>query len=196
MTKKKALTLIELLVALSLFSALLLFLFTTLSQYTSVGSKSRIRAEQEMDLVRFDLKVQQCLRRIEGESENIRPVYVSSETDKTPKALAFYYKRTLQKPYHHTGNAQGFLFLNQKHELCLASYPERGQDSLPILEILLSEVASWDLLFLDPKDGAWTKEWDFPYIPDAIQIHLTRNQNSSEETFTYLLSSTLSIKKS
>lgn len=142
---KRAFTLIEVMIGLSLSAVLLAFLF----QFYTTLSKSHLELAKSKEEVLSAQRVQLRLDQVFG------AVSQSFYTEKG--ALIFNFDNGIDPDPHFCGPVTGMLYLDEKEQLSLVTWSHLKE---PRKEILVPKVTSYRLSFFDQIDKkTWVSQW-------------------------------------
>jgi len=193
--RKKSLTLLEVIIALSLASILLTTVFSTYYQITVAHRK----LEKAKEAVLSNKIIQQRLcyifshlsfeKKINSstQTESIPPFYTSKLPDSKEIALILEYNNGIDPDPSFCGNIKSELYLTHENELCLMSYSLNGMKRK---EIFKENISRWQMTFFEPlSKDPHTHSWDFEKegAPPIVEIELFLNQEIEPLIFTFFL---------
>lgn len=178
--KKRSLTLLEVMIALSLTAILLSVIFTSYRQTTISQAKlekAKIEVltnktiEQRLTYIFSHLtsEKQHNNNKTEGESS---PLYTLSLPTSKGVALILEYDNGIDPDPSFSHHIKSELYLSHKEELCLTTYSHTG---LARREVLKEDISELKFSFFDPSaHQTHTSYWDFNQedLPPIITLNL------------------------
>jgi hypothetical protein len=172
--KRRSLTLLEVMIALSLAAVLLSAL---MSSYYQV-SKQRITAQE---LKKNSLSVEVMRQRLihlfaqTAAAETVR-FHTGTHPSALGSCLIFTYCHGIDLKPEFCGDLTGMLYLNAHHQLALASW---GSSSEARVEVLLENIGEVFFSFFDAKMENWRADWK-KELPPFFKLSWTSRDQSAE----------------
>jgi type II secretory pathway pseudopilin PulG len=145
MKKKRALTLLEVAIAIVLLGFLLTGLFHTFRQSLKKNISARELKQKVFQLELFQQKMKTLLSRESG-------IKIGEHPQAPGLSLFFNYSEKTDPDFEMCGEMQAMLFLSDQKELCLATWSAAGKCRT---EVLLDHVDTFTPSLFDPKKGEW-----------------------------------------
>ncbi len=163
---KRALTLLEVVIALALTAILLSVL---LSFYRQIAF-SNLEAKEAKQRILYREWTQEKLTQVFSTAldseEDEEGYYTLSVADGIGTALAFGYDNGIDSDPNYCDKVRAALYLNAKKELCLITWPDRKQ-------ILYTGVQSIHFSFFDLNQLTWRSDWTKEDgLPEMLKITL------------------------
>jgi type II secretory pathway pseudopilin PulG len=177
--KKRSLTLLEVMIALFLLSALLSGLFFTFRHGAQRGSVAKELKQKVLQLELFQHKMKHLLAQEEG-------VWIERHPDVAAPALFILFTQKADPDADLCTELQGMLYLNAKKELCFVVWSPQGKGRV---ETLLSEVDSFSCSLFDPKKGEWHSQWPQKKEGAPSMANLQLKWNGTDIPFVFFLKS-------
>jgi len=180
--RKRTLTLLEVMIAVTLLGFLLTGLFRVFFQSVKYKAASQELKAKLLPLELFQLRMKTLLT--EGHK-----VWLEDYPGAIKPALLFTFEEKAPPEAERVGQLQGVLFLNEKKQLCLASFPKKGKGRV---EVLFDEIqeAEWSLFDSEKKEwkGKWPEKKE--EISSMAKLKLRRMSDKDKGTeFVFFLSS-------
>lgn len=182
--KKRALTLLEILIALSLAGILL----TTLFSFYFQIFHTKIDLQKAKQIVEARAWTQQRLVQVFGHlvaevEEKGLAFYTTIHPDALGPALVFYYDNGIDCNFEYCGEKRAMLYLNKKKQLTLLTWPKRA-------EILLEKASSLRFSFYDLKQQEWKEAWarEGEKFPAIIKMEILLSKAKEPSEFAFFLS--------
>ncbi|GEM_PF-5330353 len=166
--KKRALTLLEVTIAMVLLGCLLTGLFNVFRQSLQKNMTARELKQNVLQLELFQKKMKTLFSRENG-------IWISNHPQAKGPSLFFDFHQDVDPDFEMCGEMQGMLFLNAKKELSLVFWSETDKTRT---EILLDEVDAFTCQLFDAKKKEWktNSQKKGEEIPAMVKITLTCNK--------------------
>jgi type II secretory pathway pseudopilin PulG len=181
--RKRALTLLEVLIGLSLAGVLLTTLFSFYFQifHTKIDLQ---KAKQVVEARAWtQQRLVQAFGRVVAEVEEGGLVfYTTVHPEALGPALVFYYDNGVDRDLNYCGEKKAMLYLNQKKQLTLLTWPKRR-------EVLLENAASLRFSFYDLKQREWKEAWarEGEKLPAIIKMEIALSKAKQPSEFAFFL---------
>jgi type II secretory pathway component PulJ len=150
-SKSYRLTLLEVMVALLLLSAVMGALFQFFKQMLTQSIQAKSLKQHILTLELYQHRLNALLSSLSKQERS--PLFWLEEfPGATGPALHFYFQREADHNPAFTGTLEGHLFLNSSHEL---SFSYQGKGSQIRNEVLLEKIASFSFTFFDSAAAEW-----------------------------------------
>jgi len=180
MRKKRSLTLLEIVIAITLLGILLTGLFNFFLQ----GLKKSITAKElKQKVLQLEL-FQQRLKNLFSNLDEEAGFLLEKHPDATGLALMVSYKQSVDPEFEMCGPLQGMIFLNKNKELCLASWSESGKARI---EILLDKIDTFKCRLFDSEKGEWAEKWTMKNEEDPVMVAIDLKWDGKETPFVFFL---------
>lgn len=180
MRKKRALTLLEIVMAMALLSFMLTALFNCFYQAAKKNIAAKDSKQKILYLELFQQKIKNLFSRLDGEN----PLWLDKHPDASGLALCSIYNQKVDADPDMRGILQGMLFLNKNKELCLASW---GENRKGRIEVLLDNVSSFQCQLFDPKKAVWKGSWSKKEEKKPTMAKIDLNWRGKEIPFVFFL---------
>ncbi len=180
MKHKRALTLLEIIIAMALLGFLLTALFNCFYQ----GAKKNIAAKELKQKILYLELFQQRVKNLFAALDGENPLWLEKHPDTIGPALCALYNQKVDMEPDMRGVLEGMLFLNKNKELCLASWGENGQGRI---EVLLDNVSSFQCELFDSKKGEWKRVWTKKEENKPLMAKFDLNWNGKAVPFAFFL---------
>lgn len=177
MKKKRALTLLEVMIAILLLGFLLTGLFNAFHQSLKKSISSRELKQKVFQLELFQQKMRTLLSREKG-------VRMSEHPQALGLSLLFEFIEKADPDFEMCGEMQGMLFLNAKKELALAIWSKEGKCRT---EVLLDHVDSFVCRLFDAKKGEWISNPRQKKEDNPVMVSIDLNWNENQLAFVFFL---------
>jgi len=88
--------------------------------------------------------------------------------DLIPEALHFTFYHGVDPDPYYCQTVEGFLGLDESKALCLYIEPKVG----PSRKEVFAEKATYQLSFLDPRNGQWVDKWETNFLPPLVKLSI------------------------
>ncbi len=149
MKRKRALTLIEIMIAMVLLGALLLGLFGTFRHAIQRNMTAKTVKQKVLQLELFQQKLKSLL------ATETR-VWLDTHPEAAGTALLFKYETGADPDFEGAVQLTGMLYLTGKKQLCLATWPDKGSGRV---ETLLEKIDLFHCSLFDQKKKGWSDTW-------------------------------------
>ena len=176
--KKRTLTLLEIVIAMVLMGILLTGLFNVFRQ----GLKKNIAAkEMKQKVLQLELFQQKMKNLFASESS----VYLEKHPEASGLALITSFEEKADPESSMCGTLDGMVYLNDKKQLCFASWSEKGNGRV---EVLLDKVDRFQCQLFDAKKGEWMESWPRKKEEIPVMLSLKLEWDKKEIPFVFFLS--------
>jgi prepilin-type N-terminal cleavage/methylation domain-containing protein len=179
--KKRALTLLEVMISLVLASILLTTLFSFYKQLFFSRAEIQKSKELILDRILMQERLSQIFAKVVPEIEEEKGLifYTSEKPSTLSDALCFVYDNGIDPNPSFCGLLKGTLYLSKEKNLTLQTWPGRE-------EILLDSVEALQFSFFDLEKKQWKQEWlgEKEGLPAMIKLTL---KNKQKEEFVFFL---------
>jgi hypothetical protein len=175
--KKRALTLLEVVIAVVLLGALLTGLFSVFRQGLKKNISSRELKQNVLQVELFQQKIKILLSEENG-------VWIEQHPDAAGPALFVDFEQKVDPDFEMCGKLQAMLFLNPKKELCFVSWSEKGKGRL---EILLDNVDDFKCRLFDSEKGEWSSSWPKKKEASPPMLYIDLTWNKEKIPFVFFL---------
>lgn len=180
MKRKRALTLLEIVIAMVLLGFLLTSLFNCFYQ----GAKKNIAAKELKQKILYLELFQQRVKHLFATLDAENPLWLEKHSDAIGPALWVVYNQKVDVEPDMRGILEGMLFLNKNKELCFASWGENGKGRI---EVLLDNVNSFQCELFDSKKGEWKRAWTKKEENKPLMAKIDLKWNGKEVPFAFFL---------
>jgi hypothetical protein len=177
--RKRALTLLEVVISIVLLGALLTGLFNSFRQ----GSRKAIQAKELKQKV-FQLELFQQKMKTLLSCEN--GVWIDKHKGAAGMALCFGFEQRADPDFKMYGDLQGALFLNGNKELCLLTGVEGDK---MITDVLLDGIDHFICALFDPKTKQWTQNYPKEKTESPIMVSIELKCKTQETLLVFFLHS-------
>ncbi len=178
MKRKRSLTLLEVIIALTLLGILLTSLFNSFHQ----GLKKNITAKGlKQKVLQLEL-FQQRLKNLFSHLDCEAGMSLEKHPDAHGLALIVSYKHPVDSEFDMCGVLQGMIFLNKNKELCLISWSQKGKVRN---EILLDKIDTFKCRLFNPKKAEWSETWSIKNEEDPVMIAIDLKWEGKEMPFVF-----------
>lgn len=178
--RKRALTLIEVMIGLSLMAVVVTVLLNIYRNQQIASSK--VRAVKEKILTRqcFQQRLTEIFNHLDRENENILACLTDNGT------LFLRYDNGIDHDPDFCLEAVAELYLNKENELCLTT---KGKYHKSRKEILMANVGSLGMEFFSPSENSWTPSWDGEReeLPSMVKFSIKEKDLPEILCFTFFL---------
>lgn len=175
--KKRALTLLEVAIAIVLLGFLLTGLFQTFKQSLKKNISTRELKQKVLQLELFQQKMKTLLSREKG-------VRIDKHPQASEQALFFNYTEKADPDFEMCGEMQAMLFLNAQKELCLATWSAAGKCRT---EVLLDHVDTFTPSLFDSKKGEWKNSLKQKAAENPVMVSVELLWNKKKLEFAFFL---------
>lgn len=194
--RRRALSLLEVVIALSSAAVLLFFLFGFYRQLTVLDIEAERVQERIFARERIQLRLMQLFSKLPPENEQSPPLFYTESTPDSPStALIFSFDQGLDPDPNLSGTVEAELLLTKSKKLELHTRP--FQEKIEgRKEILAEKISSLSLYFFDPVEESWQPSWEKgKSTPTMVKLLLKEEGESQEVSFAFFLpSSQLPVK--
>ena len=124
---KKPFTLLETLIALSLLTLILTAMFTFFRQISTISALSDLKEQEAFNANLLDSRLQYFFSNLTNENSTAKDFFFyvdqSKTADSTSRSLVFTFNNGAKLDPNFAGDILARLFVNNKQELCLATWP-------------------------------------------------------------------------
>jgi type II secretory pathway pseudopilin PulG len=180
MRKRRSLTLLEIIIAITLFGFLLTGLFNCFREGIKKNITAKVLKQKVLQLELF----QQRLKNLFAELDKETGLSLKEHPEASGLALLAAYKQTADSDFEMCGVLQSMLFLNKNKELCLACWSEKGKGRI---EILLDKVDSFTCRLFDPTERAWAENWPSKKEEKPVMIAIDLKWDGKKMPFVFFL---------
>ncbi len=175
---KRSLTILEIAIAMVLMGILLTGLFSIFHQ----GFKKSIALKE----IKYKLLEQELFRlRLKQLFHSQEKLWLQDHSDARGLGLCASLERTFDADFGNAGSLLTMLYLNEKKQVCLATWTQKGQTRV---EVLLDQVDTFECKLFDSKKKEWTDAWSFKMEDKPIMVTITLIRNHKEIPFYFFLS--------
>ncbi|MBI2742285.1 MAG: hypothetical protein HYX48_00005 [Chlamydiales bacterium] len=181
--RRRALSLLEVVIALSLTSILLFFLFGFYRQLTLLDVQAEKIQERISAREKTQLRLMQIFSNLPPEDEKTPPLfYTESTPEGVDLSLVFSFDQGVDTEEKLSGKVRGVLLLTKKGLLELHTLPLEGE-SIRRREVLMQQVNSLSFSFFDPIKESWVTSWDQENesLPPMVKISLKEKEEVKPE---------------
>lgn len=178
MRRKRSLTLLEVIVAITLLGFLLTGLFNCFHQAIKKNITARELKQTVLQLELFQQRLKNLFSHLDGEAG----ISLDKHPDAHGPALIVSYKQPVDPEFEMCGTLQGMIFLNKNKELCLTSWSETGKARN---EILLDKIDLFKCRLFDPKHAEWAATWSTKNEEDPVMIAIDLKWGGKEMPFVF-----------
>ena len=184
--KKRSLTLLEVMIAMSLAAVLLGFLFQLffrLSQANIVleKGKERLLSRQAMHQ-RLSIAMSKTVK---AEKSDEPSLFTLRESIDGSTALAWKVAQPIDRDPAFSGNQMHLLYCHKPQGLCLSTWSRDQTERRD--EVLLGGVESIALQFFEDENGEWQEGWiSKDKRPEMVKL-IVKEKEHPPETFVYFL---------
>jgi prepilin-type N-terminal cleavage/methylation domain-containing protein len=152
MKRRRAFTLLEVMIAIALLGFLLTELFHCLQSGLKKGIEARQLKQKVLQVELFQERLKNLFSHFRNDETELT---LENHSDAKGKALLFTYNQEIDPDVEMQGTIQSMLYLNGKQELCLASWSEAGKARM---ETLLDKIDGFECRLFDAKKAEWIDE--------------------------------------
>ncbi|MES2344548.1 MAG: type II secretion system protein GspJ [Chlamydiota bacterium] len=167
--KKRALTLLEVMISLVLASILLTTLFSFYRELFFTRAKMQKNKEVVFQRMLTQERLSQVFSKVLAEIEEKKGLvfYTTEHASALGPVLYFFYDNGIDPNPSFCGALKAMLYLSTDKNLTLYTWPDRK-------EVLLENVESLQLSFFDIKKKVWKEEWlgEKEGLPAALKLSL------------------------
>lgn len=194
--RKRAITLLEVMIALSLAAILLSVVFSTYRQITM----AQVKLEKTQVEVLANKTLQQRLSQLfshlnfekevlkDKKTERVPAIYTFNLPESKGLALILNHDNGIDPDPSFCNTVKSELYLSLKNELCLATYSSTGAKRI---EILKSHVSELRFSFFEPyAEKPYLDSWEFnkEAAPPIVKLLLFFNKKDPPLTFAFFIS--------
>lgn len=210
--RKSFMTLLETMIAFTLLSVLLVFIFGAFNEMTKINQMTE-QAEAESFQLRYTgMRLSYIFERIVNEKHSARKFFFYAEPagsaiSNFPSLICTFDNEVRKNPAF-SGDVLARIYLDTNQSLCLAIWPLHVENPKEWLhrEVLMENVSELNFSFYaapklkktietgtekkNPLRGQWQTEWLFEYgeMPSLVKINL-KNNSKEDKTFHFVLPS-------
>ena len=177
---KLSLTLLEVILAITLLTALLAGVFNLFRQGVQKNVSARELKQQVLQWELFQQKMRTLL------ATSSEGAWIDKHPDSALPALFIVYQHAADPDVAMRGEVMGMLYLNRAKELCLSSWSAQGATRV---ETLLENIDTWTCQLFDAKQGAWNVAWPQAKKEPPAMVNITLTQNANATAFAFFLRS-------
>lgn len=161
---------------------LLGILLTGLFNVFRQGLKKNIAAkEMKQKVLQLELFQQRMKSLFAQESS----VFLETHPEASSPALFTSFEERSDPEPSMCGTLQGMLYLNDKKQLCFASWSENGSGRI---EVLLDKVGRFQCQLFDAKKGEWIENWPKKKEDTPVMVSMKLEWDKKEIPFVFFLS--------
>lgn len=170
--RKRALTLLEVVIAMVLLGTLLMGVYQALHQSLKKSITAKNIQQKFLPLELF----QQRLKALFICKKNL---WLENHPDALGPALLIMFEPKADPEFETTNGFQGMLYLNDKKQLHFVTWAtkEKVRD-----EVLLDNVRDFQCKFFDPQQGNWLASWSKKKTEKTPMISIQITQDPNETT--------------
>ncbi len=175
--RKRALTLIEVFVAIVLLGVLLTGLFNTFRHAMKKNLMAKELKQKVLQLELFQQKMRTLLR-------TETKVWIDAHPEAVGKALILNFETPADPDFEGGSTLTAMLYLDGQKQLQLAVWSESGQGRV---ETLLDKIESFSCSLFDPKKGEWSEGWPRKKEEPAAMASVDLKYNGGKIPFVFFL---------
>lgn len=176
-SKKHALTLLEVVIAMVLLGGLLTGLFHVFRQSLQKNIAARELKQNVLQLELFQQKIKTLLSYENG-------VWISTHSQASGPCLFFDFHQDVDPDFEMCGEMQAMLFLNAKKELGLTIWSEKDKSRT---EILIDGIDAFTCRLFDAKKKEWKSNSKQKGGEIPVMVEITLHWNKEKMPFVFFL---------
>ncbi len=178
MKKKRALTLLEIVMVMFLLGILLTGLFNVFRQGLKKNIDAKMLKQNILQLELFHQRMRVLLSKHEK-------VWLEKHPDASSLALYVEFNQTADPDLNMCGDILGMIYVNHKKELCFASW---GKNAKARIETLLDHVSALECRLFDAKKETWNTAWPSEKKELPVMAAMDLTWNGKKVPFVFFLS--------
>ena len=179
MKKRRALTLLEIMIAMVLLGVLLTGLFNAFRQAVKKNITTKELKQRILPLELFQQRIKVIFSHLYGESK----LWLQPHPDSAGMALMVAHEQEADPEFDMCGPIQSMLYLTSAKELCLVNWSTQGRGRV---ETLMNKVEGFSCRLFDGEE--WVDAWPKNRKERPVMVEIKLKREKQDTPFVFFLS--------